>query len=44
VVISQKPQKRLYSIKEAAVYLSLSTWKVRGLTGEGALPYIHIGK
>jgi excisionase family DNA binding protein len=36
--------KRLYSIKEAAVYLGRSEWSVRRLMWNGLLPQVRIGK
>lgn len=36
--------KRLYSIKEAAVYLGRSTWSVREMIWAGKIPYIKDGK
>lgn len=42
----EKPKntKRLYSIKEAAVYLGRSTWSVREMLWAGKLPFIRDGK
>lgn len=36
--------KRLYSLKEAAVYLGRSDWSVREMLWSGKLPYIREGK
>jgi len=36
--------KRLYSIREAAVYLGISTWSVRKMIWAGKIPYIKNGK
>ena len=38
--ISDRPQKRLYSIKEASVYLGRSVWAVREMIWAGKLPYV----
>jgi excisionase family DNA binding protein len=37
-------QKRLYSIKEAAVYLGRSVWAVREMIWAGKIPYVKDGK
>jgi len=39
-----KSAKRLYSIKEAAEYLALSTWTVRELIWKGELPHVRLGR
>jgi len=39
-----KRAKRLYSIKEAAEYLALSTWTVRELIWKGELPHVRLGR
>jgi excisionase family DNA binding protein len=39
-----KVTKRLYSIREAAEYLSLSTWTVRELIWKGTLPHVRLGR
>ncbi len=36
--------KRLYGIKEAAQYLSLSSWGLRALLWSGRLAYVKLGK
>jgi excisionase family DNA binding protein len=36
--------KRLYSIKEAAVYLGRSVWAVRELVYSGKIPIVRDGK
>ncbi|MCX5803462.1 MAG: helix-turn-helix domain-containing protein [Proteobacteria bacterium] len=36
--------KRLYSIKEAGVFLGRSTWSMREMLWAGKLPYIKDGK
>ena len=41
---STKIAKRLYSIKEAAVYLGRSEWAVREMIWAGKLPYVKDGK
>lgn len=38
-----KPAKRLYTISEAAVYLGRSTWSIRRLIWDGALPSVRAG-
>jgi excisionase family DNA binding protein len=42
--VSQKIIKRLYSIKEASVYLGRSVWALREMLWAGKLPYIKDGK
>lgn len=39
-----QPIKRLYSIKEAAIYLGRSVWAVREMIWAGKLPYVKDGK
>ncbi len=39
-----KIEKRLYSIKEASIYLGRSVWAVREMLWKGKLPYIRDGK
>ena len=39
-----RPVKRLYSIKEAALYLGRSVWAVREMIWAGKLPYIKDGR
>lgn len=36
--------KRLFSLKEAAIYLGRSDWSVREMLWSGKLPYIKDGK
>lgn len=36
--------KRLYTIKEASVYLGRSEWAVREMLWAGKLPYVRDGK
>ncbi len=38
-----EPKKRLYSLREAAVYLGRSTWSVRRLIWSGAVPSVRVG-
>jgi excisionase family DNA binding protein len=35
-------RKRMYTIKEAAIYLGLSEWTVRSLVWAGSLPFMKI--
>ncbi len=37
----ERPQKRLYSIKEASVYLGRSVWAVREMIWAGKLPCVR---
>jgi len=37
-------QKRLYSIKEGAVYLGRSVWAVREMLWAGKMPFVKDGK
>lgn len=37
-------QKRLYNIKESAVYLGRSVWAVREMLWAGKMPYVKDGK
>lgn len=37
-------QKRLYSIKEASLYLGVSPWAVRELIWKGSIGQIKIGR
>ena len=37
-------QKRLYSIKEGAIYLGRSVWAVREMLWAGKMPYVKDGK
>jgi excisionase family DNA binding protein len=39
-----KPIKRLYSIKEAALYLGRSVWAVREMIWAGKIPFIKDGR
>jgi excisionase family DNA binding protein len=42
--VSQGIMKRLYSVKEAAVYLGRSVWAVREMLWAGKLRYIKDGR
>jgi len=42
--VSQGLNKRLYSIKEASVYLGRSIWAVREMLWAGKMPYIKDGR
>jgi excisionase family DNA binding protein len=44
VALSNNIPKRLYSIKEASVYLGRSVWAVREMLWAGKLPFIRDGK
>jgi len=44
VISHVRPVKRLYSIKEAALYLGRSVWAVRQMIWAGKLPYIKDGR
>jgi len=37
-------EKRLYSIKEAAIYLGRSPWGIRELQWRGKLPFVKVGR
>lgn len=37
-------QKRLFNIKESAVYLGRSVWAVREMLWAGKMPYVRDGK
>ena len=37
-------EKRLYSVKEAAIYLGLSAWSIRGLIWNGQLSTVRMGR
>ena len=37
------PMKRLYTLKEAAIYLGRSDWSVRRLIWKGLLPQVRVG-
>ena len=40
--MNSQHHKRLYTIPEAAIYLGRSTWSVRRLIWEGAVPAVRI--
>jgi excisionase family DNA binding protein len=42
--VGQRVMKRLYSIKEAAVYLGRGVWAVREMLWAGKIPYVKDGK
>jgi excisionase family DNA binding protein len=42
--VSQAINKRLYSIKEASLYLGRSVWAVREMLWAGKLPYVKDGR
>lgn len=42
--MNQGLTKRLYSIKDASVYLGRSVWAVREMLWAGKMPYIKDGK
>lgn len=42
--VSQGPIKRLYSVKDASVYLGRSVWALREMLWAGKLPYIKDGR
>jgi len=42
--MEHKPVKRLYNLKEAAVYLGRTVWAVRGMLWAGKMPYVRDGK
>lgn len=39
-----KLQKRLYSVKEAAIYLGRTAWALREMLWAGKIPYIRDGR
>ncbi len=40
----RKPPQRLYSLKEASVYLGRSLWAVREMLWAGKMPYVKDGR
>ena len=42
--MKERPQKRLYNLKEAAVYLGRTVWAVREMLWAGKMPYVRDGK
>ena len=43
MTMQAKVLKRLYNLSEASVYLGRSTWSVRRLIWDGALPSVKAG-
>ncbi len=43
-ILNPKSQKRLYSIKEAALYLGRSEWGLREMIWAGKLPIVRDGR
>ncbi len=43
MTMQAKLLKRLYNLSEASVYLGRSTWSVRRLIWDGALPSVRAG-
>jgi excisionase family DNA binding protein len=39
-----RPVKRLYTLKESAVYLGRTVWAIRHLVWRGVLPCVRIGR
>ena len=44
ILQKEKPQKRLYSIKEASVYIGRSVWALREMLWAGKMPYVKDGR
>ncbi|MEW6163089.1 MAG: helix-turn-helix domain-containing protein [Nitrospirota bacterium] len=42
--VSQRPNKRLYSLKEASQYLGLGIWSIRKKVWNGEIPYVKAGQ
>ena len=42
--VRERTNKRLYSIKEAAVYLGRSVWALREMLWAGKIPFVKDGK
>ena len=42
--VRDRLSKRLYNLKEAAVYLGRSVWAVREMLWNGKIPYVKDGK
>ena len=42
--VSQRSNKRLYSLREASEYLGLGIWSVRRKIWNGEIPYIKAGQ
>jgi excisionase family DNA binding protein len=39
-----EPSKRLYTLKQAGIYIGLSHWRVRSLIYSGQLAYVRLGR
>jgi excisionase family DNA binding protein len=39
-----RPEKRLYTVKETALYMGRTPWAVRHLVWRGVLPSVRIGR
>ncbi len=39
-----RPTKRLFSVKEAAEYLAVSEWTMRGLQWDGKVDYVKFNR
>ncbi len=44
IEITRALPKRLYNVREAAVYLGRTTWAVRGMIAAGKIPYVRDGR
>ena len=44
IIREQRPKQRLYSVKDAAVYLGRTAWGVRELIWSGELPVLQSGR
>jgi excisionase family DNA binding protein len=42
--VSGRPQKRLYNVNEAAVYLGRSAWALREMYYQGKVPTVKDGR
>ena len=42
--VRQRPNKRLYSIKEASEYLGRGIWAIRKMIWKGEIPYVKAGR
>jgi excisionase family DNA binding protein len=40
----ERPQKRLYSLKEASIYLGRSVWALREMLWAGKIPFVRDGR
>jgi len=43
-VSQQRPNKRLYTLKEGAIYLGLGIWAVRKRIWKGEIPFVRASK